>query len=136
MKDPKKVIITLARLGQIGELIAGYERQIRTLQREIDDNKQKIADISDEEKFLRSVFLPNITINEVRNRQYGMMYIGKFRFYLDPKPQLITIYIGKSDRFTGMSDPNLLKVASEKAFIAVSKALEKNGLAFPSKLSQ
>jgi len=130
MKDLKTFSFTNERLYKIYESLRIDEQDKKDLQLKLDelDSQMKMIDfkikeLEDERKVIRSVLVPSITITEVTNAVGEQIFIGKYRLYIDSKPQLVTIYIGKANIFNGKEDPSLQLKAKEKALISNKKRL-------------
>jgi hypothetical protein len=130
MKDLKTFSFTNERLYKIYESLRIDEQDKKDLQLKLDelDSQMKMIDVrikelEDERKVIRSVLVPSITITEVTNAVGEQIFIGKYRLYIDSKPQLVTIYIGKANIFNGKEDPSLQLKAKEKALISNKKRL-------------
>jgi hypothetical protein len=130
MKDLKTFSFTNERLYKIYEALRKDEQDKKDLQLKLDelDSQMKMIDfrikeLEDERKVIRSVLSPSITITEVTNAVGEQIFIGKYRLYIDSKPQLVTIYIGKANIFNGKEDPSLQLKAKEKALISNKKRL-------------
>ena len=130
MKDLKTFSFTNERLYKIYEALRKDEQDKKDLQLKLDelDSQMKMIDfrikeLEDERKVIRSVLAPSITITEVTNAVGEQIFIGKYRLYIDSKPQLVTIYIGKANIFNGKEDPSLQLKAKEKALISNKKRL-------------
>ena len=130
MKDLKTFSFTNERLYKIYEALRKDEQDKKDLQLKLDelDSQMKMIDfrikeLEDERKVIRSVLAPSITITEVTNAVGEQVFIGKYRLYIDSKPQLVTIYIGKANIFNGKEDPSLQLKAKEKALISNKKRL-------------
>lgn len=94
-------------------------RNLRSLELRRDQINRELDLVYEDFRIAKSVFEPHITINEVNTPSMGHRYIGKFRVYLESKTTLVTISIGKFQDFKGKDDPNLLKIAQEKAVALV-----------------
>lgn len=130
MKDLKTFSFTNERLYKIYEALRKEEQDKKDLQLKLDelDSQMKMIDfrikeLEDERKVIRSVLVPSITITEVTNVVGEQIFIGKYRLYIDSRPQLVTIYIGKAEFFNGKEDPSLQLKAKEKALISNKKRL-------------
>ena len=123
MKDPKHFTYTKERVYQLQESIRIKKKEKGNLQTLLDELDSSIKEDELEFKAIYSVIQPSITITEVTNAVGDRIFIGKYRLYIDSKPQLVTIYIGKADNFSGKDDPQLLHKAKEKALISNEKRL-------------
>ena len=123
MKDPKHFTYTNERVYQLHESIRIKKNEKKDVQLRLDELDSSIKEEEFEFRVIHSVIQPKITITEVSNAVADRIYIGKYRLYIDSKPQLVTIYIGKADSFSGKDDPQLLSKAKEKALISNKKRL-------------
>ena len=128
MKDPKHFAYTKERLFDLNNSLRTKKSEKVDIQLRLDELESEIKEVEFENKVIRSVLKPKITITEVTNAAGKRIYIGKYRLYFDPKPQLVTIYIGKSEVFSGKDDPKLLEEAKSKALISNKKRLLKMGV--------
>lgn len=128
MKDPKHFAYTKERLFDLNNSLRTKKSEKVDIQLRLDELDSEIKEVEFENKVIRSVLKPKITITEVTNAAGKRIYIGKYRLYFDPKPQLVTIYIGKSEVFSGKDDPKLLDEAKSKALISNKKRLLKMGV--------
>jgi hypothetical protein len=106
----------------------GLRTELYECQREIRRLQDKLKGLKEDEKVLRSVYEPKVTITEAKNRSYGNVYSAKFRLYLESKPKLVTLYIGSVDQFTDKDDPKLREVVEKKVRDSISKHLESSRL--------
>lgn len=106
----------------------GLRTELYECQREIRRLQDKLKGLKEDEKVLRSVYNPKVTVSEAKNRSYGNVYSAKFRLYLESKPKLVTLYIGSVDQFTGKDDPKLREVVEKKVRDSISKHLESSRL--------
>jgi len=85
--------------------------------------QNELVQLREQQKRLRSYVDPHITINEIKyNNPDGKRYIGKFRLYLnEDKPKLVTISIGSTKNFKGSDDPEIMKVARDKAISYIKR---------------
>ena len=123
MKDPKHFTYTNERVYQLKESIRIKKKEKGDVQLRLDELDNSIKEDEFEYRVIHSVIQPSITITEVTNAVGDRIFIGKYRLYIDSKPQLVTIYIGKADNFSGKDDPQLLSRAKEKALISNEKRL-------------
>jgi len=128
MKDPKHFAYTKERLFDLNNSLRTKKSEKVDIQLRLDELDSEIREVEFENKVIRSVLKPKITITEVTNVVGKRVYIGKYRLYFDPKPQLVTIYIGKSEVFSGKDDPKLLEEAKSKALISNKKRILKMGI--------
>jgi len=89
----------------------------------IKELQKELVSLNEEHKRLKSYVDPHITINEIKyNNPDGKRYIGKFRLYLnEDKPKLVTISIGSTKNFKGSDDPEIMKVARDKAISYIKR---------------
>jgi len=123
MKDPKQFTYTNERVYQLQESIRIKNKEKGDVQLRLYELDSSIKEEEFEFRVIHSVIQPKITITEVSNAVGDRIYIGKYRLYIDSKPQLVTIYIGKADSFSGKDDPQLLSRAKDKALISNKKRL-------------
>jgi hypothetical protein len=103
-------------------------REINKCQQELYALQDKLKGLKEDEKVLKSVYNPKVTVSEAMNRSYGNVYTAKFRLYLESKPKLVTLYIGSVDQFTGKKDPKLREVVEKKVRDSISKHIESSRL--------
>lgn len=114
--DFTRIKFVNASRGQVGTELTNYSKAILKFQR-------RLKELERAEKIISSVFTPKITITEVTNASGERIFIGKYRLYIETKPQLVTIYIGKANAFEGKDDPKLLSQAADKAMESTKKRL-------------
>lgn len=76
---------------------------------------------------LESIYKPKIAIQEVNNPKMGHRYIGKVRI-LSPNgktAKILGFSVGRVDKFKGLEDPELLKIARKKGEEAIRKNFPK-----------
>lgn len=106
----------------------GVRSELNDCERALRKLRDKLKELKEDEKVLRSVYEPKVTVTEAKNRSYGNVYTAKYRLYLEAKPKLVTIYIGSTDQFTGKDDPKLREVVEKKVRDSISKHLESSRL--------
>jgi hypothetical protein len=99
-------------------------QEIKECQQELYTLQDKLKGLKEDEKVLKSIYNPKVTVSEAKNRSYGNVYTAKFRIYLESKPKLVTLYIGSVDQFTGKEDPKLREVVENKVRDSILKHLE------------
>ena len=89
----------------------------------IQNLQNELVQLREQQKRLKSYIDPHITINEIKYKNPdGKRYIGKFRLYLnEDKPKLVTISIGSTKNFKGSDDPEIMKVARDKAISYIKR---------------
>lgn len=97
--------------------------QREEIKRQIDNLTAKLWETDMRFSFLEALFDPKINIIEVNNESMGHRYIGRMRVKdgLTGKLHILTVSIANAAKYSGKNDPELVKIAKEKAVELLKK---------------